>query len=201
MQRLFCSPSGRDAKALKLTTDETRQKKQTEGTLIKYVYICFLHLDCMHFLFHRDLSPYVLVRSGFGILNIYPIPGTDLSVFSHWCGFQKHMLTSLLQTKHFWGRLRGWYMSVKIHQSLYVSAALAQWGFQMARSMSQPQKQEQCSYRRCWPVFAHEKWSRLELPCLVPLLILFSSGSQRPLPAVAQTITIPASQTICVSFD
>lgn len=34
-------------------------------------------------------------------------------------------------------------MSVKIHQSLYVSTALTQWGFKMARNIRQQQTQEQ----------------------------------------------------------
>lgn len=49
-------------------------------------------------------------------------------------------------------------MGVKVHQSLYVSAALAQWGFQMARRIVEQQKQERCSYWRSAPRRSGHVW-------------------------------------------
>lgn len=51
-------------------------------------------------LFRCRLPPCLLMPSGAGILNIYPIPGPHRSVSSHWCGCSKtHTATGRLLTK------------------------------------------------------------------------------------------------------
>lgn len=94
------------------------------------------------------------------------------------------MLTSLPLAKHFQGRPGGWgwCVSVKIHQSLYVSAALAQWGLHMGDDGGGVYQGE-----------AVMSGSRF-LSCVY-------LAPQKPPPAVTETITDPLSRLIYASFD
>lgn len=94
--------------------------------------------------------------------------------------------------------------SVRAHQSLCVCAALARWGFQMARSANRPGGKKKESVSRVqagdvWRFCIPEKQPRLgRPPSGRPPLILFISGSQKQ---CQQAITVPPSQTIYVPSD
>lgn len=210
MQTRFCSPSGRrrcqgfEDDNWRIQTEETNWGKTNHDLNKINVFFFLLYLDfacifCSIVIFHHTFGVAWLWNIKY-LVNPWNIL---LRLFSLVWVSKTHMMTSLPLTKHFQGRFGGAsYTSRKIHQSLYVSTAMAQLGFQMAQSISQQQKQEQCSYTRCCLlVCAEEKWSHLGLPCLAPLLILCLSGSQKPLPTVTETITLPPSQLIYVSFD
>lgn len=89
-------------------------------------------------------------------------------------------------------------MHVKIHQSLYVSAALTQWEFRMAQSVSQhrprSRRRSVCAQIECFV------WCCCV--CLVPPLIFCLSGSQIiQLPVVMETfIAATPLQRIYASF-
>lgn len=165
---------------------------------------------CAIYCFAAILQPCFLMPSGSGILNIYPIPGPHRSVSSHWCGFSKthtptgRLLTKTLSRASETGVGSGGVASVRAHQSLCVCAALARWGFQMARSANRPCRKKKESVSRVqagdvWRFCIPEKQPRLgRPPSGRPPLILFISDSQKQ---CQQAITVPPSQTIYVSFD
>lgn len=148
--------------------------------------MCFLHLDfvcifCFTAIFHYAFN--AVWR--WNIKYLSNPWTTSLSLFSLVWVSKTHMLTGGLLTKHFQGRRRGWYMSVKkVHPSLYVSAALAQWGFsKTARSAKQPAKartgftQEMLASLHPWEVWGGPVW----FPLLSCLYLPLRSGASKPL--------------------
>lgn len=102
---------------------------------------------------------------------------TSFSLFSLVWVSKTHMLTSLLLTKHFQGRLKGVVYECKNTSIFVCQRCLGTMGISNGTkhepaAKKKNTKQERRSYRRRWLVCGHEKWSHLGLPRLVPFLIL-----------------------------
>lgn len=123
--------------------------------------MCFLHLDfvcifCFTAIFHYAFN--AVWR--WNIKYLSNPWTTSLSLFSLVWVSKTHMLTGGLLTKHFQGRRRGWYMSVK-KKYIHLCMSAPPWhngDFQERHeALSGPQKREPGSRRRCWRLCIPEK--------------------------------------------
>lgn len=151
--------------------------------------MCFLHLDfvcifCFTAIFHYAFN--AVWR--WNIKYLSNPWTTSLSLFSLVWVSKTHMLTGGLLTKHFQGRRRGWYMSVKKKKYIHLCMSAPPWhngDFQKktARSVKQSAKaragftQEMLASLHPWEVWGGPVW----FPLLSCLYLPLRSGASKPL--------------------
>lgn len=149
--------------------------------------MCFLHLDFVCIFCFTAIFLYAFNAVWRWNIKYLSNPWTtSLSLFSLVWVSKTHMLTGGLLTKHFQGRRRGWYMSVKKKKYIHLCMSAPPWhngDFQKRhQALSSPQKRDPGSRGRCWRLHPWEVWGGpVWFPLLSCLYLALRSGASKPL--------------------